>query len=189
MKAYWVTLWLKLKKDKKKTMLMIVLIGVLLLVMMWPMEKQAEKPDVNAVASISETDGDEVAVYVEYQEKRLKNILSKIEGAGNVEVMITASASKEKVVEKDTEQTLSEVKETDSNGGSRISTESSLKENSLYEGGEMPYVIKELEPVIEGVVVVASGANKPQVIDEITCAISVLFDIPVHKIKVVKMDN
>lgn len=194
MKAYILTLWAKLKKDKKNTMLIFVLIGILLLIVVWPMDG-AQRGFDNVTETFSiEPEKDEVAAYVEYQEKRLKDILSKIQGAGDIEVMITARASKEKVIEKDVEQMLSEVNETDSDGGSRVSKESTLKENSLYTGGtsgskEIPYVIKELEPVIEGVVVASQGAHMPQVVDEITCAVSVLFDIPLHKIKVVKMDN
>ena len=48
-------------------------------------------------------------------------------------------------------------------------------------------MIKELAPQIEGVVVAASGAGDEFVVDEITQAVSVLFNLPVHKIKVVKM--
>ena len=194
MKAYVATLWAKLKKDKKNTMLVLVLIGVLLLIVVWPMDTVQSGSDNGVETYHVEPEKDELTAYVEYQEKRLKDLLSKLEGAGTVEVMITARASKEKVIEKDVEQVLSEVNETDSDGGTRISKESTLKENSLYIGGtsgnqEIPYVVKELEPVIEGVVVAAQGAHMPQVVDEITCAISVLFDIPLHKIKVVKMDN
>ena len=194
MKAYVATLWAKLKKDKKNTMLVLVLIGVLLLIVVWPMDTAQSGSDAAVETYRLEPEKDELTAYVEYQEKRLKDILSKIQGAGDVEVMITARASKEKVIEKDVEQVLSEVNETDSDGGTRISKESTLKESSLYTGGtsgskETPYVVKELEPVIEGVVVAAQGASMPQVVDEITCAISVLFDIPLHKIKVVKMDN
>ena len=194
MKAYMLTLWAKLKKDKKNTMLILVFIGILLLIIVWPIDTAQADSDNTAKTYVIESQKDEVAAYVEYQEKRLKDILSKIQDAGNVEVMITASASKEKIVEKDVEQMLSEVEETDSNGGSRVSKESSLKESTLYEEGnsaskEIPYVVKELEPVIEGVVVASSGANQPRIVDEITSAVSVLFDIPVHKIKVVKMDN
>ena len=194
MKAYMATLWAKLKKDKKNTMLIFVLIGILLLIVVWPMDTaQSGSVDAEEMYRL-EPEKDELTAYVEYQEKRLKDILSKIQGVGGVEVMITARASKEKVIEKDVEQVLSEVNETDSDGGTRISKESTLKESSLYTGGtsgskETPYVVKELEPVIEGVVVAAQGASMPQVVDEITCAISVLFDIPLHKIKVVKMDN
>ena len=42
---------------------------------------------------------------------------------------------------------------------------------------------------MEGIVVVAQGAGHDFVVDEITQAVNVLFDIPVHKIKVVKMDD
>ena len=87
--------------------------------------------------------------------------------------------------------TNSTVLETDSQGGTRQSQDSQKSETSLYtkdsSGNDVPWVIKELEPEIEGVLVAASGGDQEQVVREITQAVQVLFDIPVHKIKVVKM--
>lgn len=109
--------------------------------------------------------------------------------------MITARATREKVVEKDVTQSSARVSESDSNGGTRVTDESSYSETSLYtgstsgQGSGEPYVVKELVPEIEGVVVAAQGAEDEYVIDEITQAVSVLFDLPVHKIKVVKMES
>ena len=48
-------------------------------------------------------------------------------------------------------------------------------------------MIKEMEPEIEGVLVAAEGGDNENVANEITQAVQVLFNIPVHKIKVVKM--
>ena len=50
-------------------------------------------------------------------------------------------------------------------------------------------MIKELEPEIEGVVVVTQGGDDLLVVNEITESVSVLFNLPVHKIKVVKMES
>ena len=133
--------------------------------------------------------------YVADAKARLEALLSKVEGAGKVEVMITARATREKVVGKDVNKTASKVTENDSSGGTRVTDESSYGETSLYgntasgaDDGE-PYIIKELVPEIEGVVVVAPGADDEYVVDEITQAVSVLFNLPVHKIKVVKMES
>lgn len=130
-------------------------------------------------------------LYVENQEQRLKSILEQMDGVGKIQVMIRAKASKEYVVEKDLTTNTSTVNETDAQGGTRQSNEASKSESSLYtkdgSGNDVPWVIKEMEPEIEGVLVAAEGGDNENVANEITQAVQVLFNIPVHKIKVVKM--
>ena len=63
----------------------------------------------------------------------------------------------------------------------------SLDQIPEYSGS--PYVVKQLEPEIEGVLVAAQGAGDETIVNEITYAVQVLFDVPVHKIKVVKMSS
>ena len=123
----------------------------------------------------------------------MKNILSRIDGVGETAVMIRASASKEYVVEKDVTTGSSTMIETDAQGNTRQNNEASRSEVSVYtkddNGQDIPWVIKEIEPEIEGVLVAAEGGADEVVAGEITQAVQVLFDIPVHKIKVVKMKN
>ena len=130
-------------------------------------------------------------LYVENQEERLKSILEQMDGVGKIQVMIRAKASKEYVVEKDLTTNTNTVHETDAQGGTRQSNEMSKSESALYtkdgSGNDVPWVIKELEPEIEGVVVAAEGGGNENIASEITQAVQVLFDIPIHKIKVVKM--
>ena len=49
-----------------------------------------------------------------------------------------------------------------------------------------PYVVQEIEPQIEGIVVVCSGGDSPAMQREIISAISALFPVESHKIKVMK---
>lgn len=206
------------KKDKKRSLLILVLVGVLILVIAWPVSDGGDALTENAgnggtggeTGALSESGNNgSVALsnggmpdssqsleeYITLLEERLTGILSNISGAGKVQVMITARATREKVVEKDVTQSASQVSESDSSGGTRVTEESSYSETSLYTGAASgqdsgtPYVVKELVPEIEGVVVAAQGAGDEYVIDEITQAVSVLFDLPVHKIKVVKMES
>lgn len=131
--------------------------------------------------------------YERYMENKLEQAISAMEGAGKVKVMVTVSSSEELVVEKDIPITRSDTQETDSEGGNRNVNEYKQEEETVYsrqsDGGSAPYVVKTLQPLIEGVVVVAQGGDRPEVRRNITEAIVALFDIEPHKIKVVKMKS
>ena len=191
-------------KWNKESAFIIILAGILCLVVVWPASGSSTTDSVRDVGSSSgntgisnggnaSTDSAQAALnlYVENQEERLKNILEQMDGVGKIQVMIRAKASKEYVVEKDLTTSTNTVSETDSQGGTRQSSEASKSETSLYtkdgSGNDIPWVIKEMEPEIEGVVVAAEGGGNEQIANEITQAVQVLFNIPIHKIKVVKM--
>ena len=131
--------------------------------------------------------------YERYMENKLEQAISVMEGAGKVKVIVTVSASKELVVEKDMPVTRSNTVENDSEGGSRNVNELNSMEETVYDrksdGTSSPYVVKTLQPLVEGVVVIAQGGDRPEVKKNITEAIVALFDIEPHKIKVVKMKS
>ncbi len=129
---------------------------------------------------------------VEYNEDKLKKILEKVEGVGDVEVMITLKSSKEQVVLKDSPYEQENLNETDEAGGSRISSSLKNDEKTVLvtdgSGGDSPYVTKELEALVEGVVVIAEGGGNSKVAVGIMEAVEVLFNVPSHKIKVLPMN-
>lgn len=190
-------------KWNKESALIIVLAGILCIVVVWPTSGNSLKTGGSGQSFGGGTDSldsgqissDSVEtalnLYVENQEERLKSILEQMDGVGKIQVMIRAKASKEYVVEKDLTTNTNTVHETDAQGGTRQSNEMSKSESALYtkdgSGNDVPWVIKELEPEIEGVVVAAEGGGNENIASEITQAVQVLFDIPIHKIKVVKM--
>lgn len=128
--------------------------------------------------------------YAAYLEAKLVNILSGMDGVGKVEVMITLSGTEELVLEKDSEDSSSRTDETDSEGGKRSITQSNRTETTVYHAvgnDKEPYVVKTLLPSVEGVVVVAEGAGNGVIDKSITEVVQALFDVGIHKIKVVKM--
>lgn len=147
----------------------------------------------NPIVNQQVQDTDEATNYTDQLEKRLTQVLKKVEGIGEVEVMITLKASKELVPLKDSPYSQDTVNEVDGDGGSRISSKVTNNEESVLinseEGDNVPYIIKEIEPTIEGVVVIAHGGKDPIIVAEIIDAVEVLFDVPPHKIKVMKMNS
>lgn len=147
-------------------------------------EKQIVSKDTSDDVSDGDTDR-----YVKIMENRLKSVLSKVEGVGDANVMITLESSSEKVTLKDNPRSSEVMNETAGDGTVRQQTNSRSDESTIYteEGkGKVPYVVKEIEPQIMGVVVVSDGGDNPTVKKEIIEAVQVLFGIESHKIKVMK---
>ena len=141
--------------------------------------------DKKKLQNIKETQDEEDSTddYVRKQEERLVKALKQVEGVGKVKVMITVKSSSEAVVNKDSLYEERTGKE-----------EKSVKEDEetvLIEedGKKVPYVIKELQPEVEGVVVVAQGGGNDIVNQNIVDAVSVLFHISSYKVKVLKMED
>ena len=197
-------------KIKKDHFLIMILIGILFLVIMWPTEKAASssesslwdsysgtmdsrdyKDDEVELTTYEETVINELMTYTEYLEMKLEEILKTMDGAGNTRVMITLKASAETIVEKDAPTKRKGSTEVDSAGGSRNTTDIETgQETVLYTnaaGQKVPYVRMTIKPIIEGVLVVTQGGNDDITVRNITDAIKALFGVDEHKIKIVKM--
>lgn len=203
------------EKMRKDQFVICILAGILLMIIAMPgTKKEGGKTNeyrlLDSASDIIEEDSsggegmfpdggidtekkDETEEYAGYMENKLEQAISVMEGAGKVKVMITVSASKELVVEKDMPVTRSNTVENDSEGGSRNANEYGSTEETVYskksDGSASPYVVKTLQPVVEGVVVVVQGGDSQEVRKNITEAIVALFDIEPHKIKIVKMKS
>lgn len=177
-------------------LVIIFLAGIFLIIVSFPdLLSQKEGSKTEEQKAIQATGGKEQNAddYAAVLEAKLKMVLKKAEGVGDTDVMITLKSSKERVTLKDTPYQQETVNETDSTGGTRISSNVNKGDESVMvsggSGGTEPYVVKEIEPEIEGVVVIAEGGDQQIVIAEIIDAVQVLFDVPAHKIKVMKMDT
>lgn len=182
------------EKKRQDYWIFLILLGILLLVVVWPVSGEKGKTEEQSLESVDKTE-ETVHNYAEQyateMEKRLKEMLEKVEGVGTVQVMITLKNSGEQVVEKDRNYTEDKTEQKTGEEGHTTSTTINKSESTIYDqtSGGTPYVVKQLEPEIEGVLVAAQGAGDTVVMNEITYAVQVLFDVPVHKIKVVKMSS
>ncbi len=172
-------------------LVLLIVCGIFLVIVSLPEETSKDKESVNkSENSIRSMDTDENDSYVERMEDRLAYILQMIEGAGNVEVMITLSSSYENVLNKDESYEDSLEKET---GDQQKESQSSVKKEETVlvdeDGDQIPYVIKRLEPVIEGVIVVMEGGDNSYVSAAVTKAVQALFHVEAHKIRVLKMED
>nr|WP_330362244.1 hypothetical protein [[Clostridium] methoxybenzovorans] len=193
----------KMGKDK---WLILLAVGMIILILTFPsgsgmaakVERTAESKNQTALQKgiVTEpADGEAAAAagadrtYEEQLEARVKKILKTVDGVGQVEVMIVLKSSEEKVLRVDKDSSDSSTEEKDSSGGTRKNTSAELKESTILTGsGEntSPIVEKEIRPEIEGIVISAQGGGSPTVKAEISSAMEALFNLPPHKIKVLK---
>lgn len=199
---------------KKDQLLIGLLTGILLIVIALPVDQKQEQTKnaqgtdgTTQVGETKKTVSDSTGEgsteesmslassdsYTREMEARLAKSLSLVEGVGNVQVLITWKTSSEKVVEKDQPGTSQTVEETDASGGQRTTVEESIEETTVYQEGEdgsrMPYVIKEIKPQAEGVLVIAQGGGDPAIAQNILEAVQALFPLDTHKIKIMKMEG
>ena len=172
----------EIRKIKKDKWLIILLVGLLLVVIAMPVS-DIKSDQIQDEQQVQKAENASEDTYTDALETRLENAIAKVEGVGNVKVMITLASSSEKVVEKDREMT-SEVQEGESGEKNTSSSETAVYANG--NGEEMPYVKQELSPRIEGVLVIADGGDNAIVIENITEAVQALFGVDTHKIKVMK---
>ncbi len=183
------------KIGRDKLILICGAVAVLIICLIWEEknDKASDKQYADSAVLNNENDSrDKFGIYMEKyvreQEEKLKSILSRIDGVGEVYVMITVKtgASKDILMEQDI--SYEDTDETDSSGGKRKKYTYSEDNQTVYvtdeNGNTYPYVISEKAPKIEGVAVIAKGADSAVTRQKIINVIKALFDIEVNKISV-----
>lgn len=183
------------KIGKDKLILICGALVVLIACFIWESKNDSvqEKTDTGSSTALSDTKSsqsltDYMEKYIKQQEDRLKSILSRIDGVGEVYVMITlkTGASKDVLMEQDI--SYEDTDETDSAGGTRKKYTYSEDSQTVYitdeNGNTYPYVKSENAPKIEGVAVIAKGADSAVTKQKIINVIKALFDIEINKISV-----
>lgn len=115
----------------------------------------------------------ETTLYVRELEERLSAILSKVEGAGKVSVAVNAASGK---------QTVLAMKKTE-----KITESGTEREETPLIVNGKTVVLKELNPEITGVLIVAEGANSLKVLNRIQQAVTSLLDIDINRIEILTM--
>ncbi|AOY78398.1 stage III sporulation protein AG [Clostridium formicaceticum] len=123
----------------------------------------------------------------EVVEHRLKEILQSIRGVGEVEVMVTFEMGTEIIPASNTTKSTDTTEEKDSGGGTRVVASENITETVVVANeanGHKPLVLKEIKPQVNGVIVVAEGADSVEVKAKLYEAVKTVLQVPGHKVEV-----
>lgn len=124
-------------------------------------------------------------------ETKLEEILSQIQGVGEVKVLINYSESSEVVAMYNETSKTSNTEETDTSGGTRKIQETDTQKDIIYQednGEKTPITQKIVQPKIEGAIITAKGANQADVKANIIQAVEAVTGLATHKIQVFEMN-
>lgn len=152
----------------------------------------AENSAYKQLASEIDNNSSNISKNSEYTLKEeLEDILSKIAGVGQVEVLITYSETSEIVPMYNENYTESTTQETDTNGGVRTIQQADNSKEIIYEeqsGEKVPITKKVISPKIEGAIVIAQGASNTNIKVNIIQAVEAVTGLPTHKVQVFEMN-
>jgi len=187
----------KILKDsdsqKVSKLVMVLVVGLFLLIVSNAFFNRQEAPAKPAGTELDEL---EEAMFINEtrheldMERRLEEALSLIEGAGQVRVLLNITNNSEVVISQDTIIDESIIKETDDSGGVRevFNTKTDIRNVIVTENGnQRPIVLKEYDPRVEGVVIIAEGGGQAEVQEALIRSVQTLMSIEPHRIVVVRM--
>lgn len=127
----------------------------------------------------------DVSLAEEAMEKRLETLLAQVEGAGEVQVMVTLEDAGQTIYAQDQQ---SQTQEQQSQTGTSRSVDRT-SEHILFDGanGRQALVESQLEPEVKGVAIVCTGAGDILVVGQITDLVATVLDVPTNRICVAKM--
>ncbi|WP_078060116.1 MULTISPECIES: stage III sporulation protein AG [Gracilibacillus] len=189
------------KPTKVQYIVLIVLGAVLILIISNLFSKdEADEPNMEPPSTITAPDDEEawkqtpasnataeIADLEASYEEDLGQLLEKIEGISDVEVMVNLDATKEQIYQKNLIIGTQVTNETDQNGGNRkIDDETREQTIVIVRQGEkeIPLLVQTKKPNVRGVLVVANGVDNLEVKKWVHDAVSKVLDVPVHRVSV-----
>jgi len=178
--------FVKLDFKKKLQYLAILLIVIVILAIYFTSAgSPAAAPEpVSQAAPVANTGSSSI-------EEKLQETLSRIEGAGLVQVMITYESSAEIVPAISVDTQTSTTTDEREDGSSTTKSENTQSEVVTVNGsdGNNALVLKENSPPVKGVIVVAEGADDIGVKLNLLSAVETILNVSPDQVDVYKMEN
>ena len=174
-------------------LMLLAALGILLLASSGLFFKDKDKASLEISSAENQNNSAGILAESSYErelEGRLSGLLSKVEGAGRVEVMLTISYGAEIVLAENTSSNETWTTESDSVGGSRENRTKVTENNKIMmqgASGQMPLIVKEIVPKVEGIIIVAEGGGDILVKEALMNAAKTVLGVEMHKVQVLKM--
>lgn len=177
------------KKIESLVFLLIILIVTIIAInYIWNDNDKSKKVAVNESKQLNKNNIESTS-QEDNLDTKLENILSKINGVGKAEVLLTYTESTEIVPVYNKKEKTSNTDESDSGGGTRKIEEKDSSEEVVYTESSNKSQIatqKTVSPKIEGAIIIAEGAGDSNVKTNIIQAVEAATGLATHKIQVFK---
>jgi len=163
------------------------ILGIMLLLAGGILDRLSDKSVAEVPAELVKNTAPIHNSYEELLEEKMVAVLTKVKGAGAVAVTITLENSSTQEHAKNIVRESKVIQEKDTSGGLRTTTETKENEQILINkenGIDRPVVVREVKPLIKGVLVIAEGAYDSNVKANLTKAIEIGLGVPNYKITV-----
>ena len=174
--------------------IVVLIITIFAINLIWNGKKTSYKPKEvdpdKVLADDQVSSSEEIGETTDNLTQNLENILSKIQGVGDVNVFIHYSESSEVVAMYNENSKSSTTEETDTSGGIRKIQETDTQKDIVYEdnnGVKSPMTKKVIQPKIEGAIITAKGASDADIKTRIIQAVEAATGLATHKIQVFEM--
>lgn len=180
------------KKIENLIVFVIILIVTIIIInTIWNSNDNKEKKeseDVSGYKRLAIEDNNTETNESDDLEKKLEQILSKMEGVGKVSVMITYSQGSEIVPMQNETSKSSKINETDSDGGTRTTEQVDSNKEVIYSNGNKVETQTVKNPIAQGAIVIAEGASNAMVKTNIVSAVEAITGLATYKVQVFEMN-
>ncbi len=173
----------KIKKIKHFEIILVILLALIILVIwFWDWGSDASASSNDSLLNTSDKDD-----YAAMLETKLSSILSEINGAGSVSVMVTLDGSTELILAYTKDENKNSTENTTSSGTTSKTETINTSTSPIIinsSGSSTPLVLSEILPSIKGVVVLAEGANDIKVKLDILKAVQALLGVTSSQVEI-----
>ena len=171
--------------DKKiKWIVLIGMIGILLILLSEILPQSTKTPqDAVSVSIDNET-------FCRQTEEKIYNLVSSIQGVGEAQVWVTLESGAEYVYLQEEIRNTDTTKDYDSEGVKTLREKDNSEQKYILvnkNGEEQPLLQKQLEPTVQGVVIVCEGAGSAQVNEQVVNAVTCALVISSNRVYVAQL--
>lgn len=164
------------KQDKKTFLFVAIGFACVILIVLSEIDTGDSQNEKNIKSLTTESNE-----YCTYLEQRVEDVVSSIEGAGKVKVMITIAETTEYVYAQNQNGTKKTNKDSE-NSDSKSDYVIIEKDNN-----DSGLLVKTFEPKIRGVAIVCEGGNNPTVQQQIYSTVSAVLNVSTARISISKL--
>ena len=176
-----IPLFKKLKNVKHiEIIICIIFIGLLLLIYFYGFSGTFTKTTQTSVEEYGELNFTSSTAYAKEMESKLCGVIQNIKGVGNVKVMISVASGGEIIIANSVEEKSIVSSDGESKNVTTVKTPIIVTDN----GTSKPIILMEILPKIQGVIVVASGAEDVNIKLNIISAVETITEISSKNIQV-----